>query len=224
MPFPFDASEFNPVNDMYALELSARIAGILHEAGIRSIADLVRYAPGDLLAIRGCGSKTLDDIRAALERHGRHLRHDSPAERKVRQDCSLYAPPTVDEQVAAEPIIKTTDYQTLMGTPVWHLELEPRVQRVLISGGIQTIGELIQRTLTDLPSLRGCGPEARLRIRLALGAVGLSLSDDPQADYFIAGHGGPPISISRNEIYEQRRRARAAAQSQGLDKAPDAAA
>lgn len=53
-----------------ALGLSSRADRVLTAAGILSVAALLERTAIDLLKIRGCGMTTLDEIRAALARHG----------------------------------------------------------------------------------------------------------------------------------------------------------
>ena len=98
------------------------------------------------------------------------------------------------------------------------LVVTPRVASLV--SHFETIGGLMEQLPADLLCLRGFGPQALLEVRLALGALGVGLRDDPHADYFIAGHGGPPISISPQMLYEMERRKRIQGQQRNHDAQP----
>lgn len=56
------------------LGLSGRIISALEQAGIRSVAGLVRKRRDDIAALEGIGGKAIDEIVAALEKHGLSLK------------------------------------------------------------------------------------------------------------------------------------------------------
>lgn len=52
------------------LDLPSRVAGALKEAGLETVADLLEKDDAELLAIRGFGGKSLEQVRAALQDKG----------------------------------------------------------------------------------------------------------------------------------------------------------
>ncbi|MGB3906642.1 MAG: DNA-directed RNA polymerase subunit alpha C-terminal domain-containing protein [Anaerolineae bacterium] len=52
------------------LELSSRVAGALRNGGIRTVEDLMKTDEQELLAIRGFGAKSLEQVRASLKAKG----------------------------------------------------------------------------------------------------------------------------------------------------------
>jgi large subunit ribosomal protein L21 len=52
------------------LELPARVAGALNGAGLETVADLLARDEAELLAIRGFGAKSLEQLRASLRDKG----------------------------------------------------------------------------------------------------------------------------------------------------------
>lgn len=68
---------------------------------------------------------------------------------------------------------------------VRNLRLSTRVKNALEHANVVLVDELITCTPQELTCERGIGPAALMEIRLALGERGLSLTDDPHADYFI---------------------------------------
>lgn len=79
-----------PDDPIVALELSQRASGCLLRAYVTQIRDLTKQTAADLLKIRGCGLTTLDEIRAALARHGLALKGDDAAPRQTRVSGAAY--------------------------------------------------------------------------------------------------------------------------------------
>ena len=52
------------------LDLPSRVAGVLKEAGLETVADLLEKDDAELLAIRGFGGKSLEQVRASLQDKG----------------------------------------------------------------------------------------------------------------------------------------------------------
>jgi large subunit ribosomal protein L21 len=66
---PEDISE-GPVATIEELDLPSRVAGALQGAGLESVADLLEKEDAELLAIKGFGAKSLEQLRAALKDKG----------------------------------------------------------------------------------------------------------------------------------------------------------
>ena len=58
---------------IYAVHWSVRTANVLHNLGARTLADLSAYSASDLLLVKNCGRKTVQEIRRMLARHGARL-------------------------------------------------------------------------------------------------------------------------------------------------------
>ncbi|MEW6725143.1 MAG: DNA-directed RNA polymerase subunit alpha C-terminal domain-containing protein [Bacillota bacterium] len=58
------------------LGLSARLLNALHEAGINSIEELTAHTSSQLLAIKGFGAKSLEDVIEKLKALGLALRQE----------------------------------------------------------------------------------------------------------------------------------------------------
>jgi len=52
------------------LELSVRATNVLEGAAIRTVRDLVTRTPRDLLALRQCGKKTLNELESRVKELG----------------------------------------------------------------------------------------------------------------------------------------------------------
>tara|TARA_B100000508_G_scaffold60333_1_gene47131 strand:- start:171772 stop:172722 length:951 start_codon:yes stop_codon:yes gene_type:complete len=71
-----DAPEDVNKTRIETLDLGARVAGALDEAGIRTVGGLVKKSAKELVALDGLGAKGVEEIEAALKKLGTELKED----------------------------------------------------------------------------------------------------------------------------------------------------
>lgn len=74
-----------------------------------------------------------------------------------------------------DDIDETLTHHELLSQPIDVLEFSTRVANALFSEQITTIGELVERTASDLLDLRNFGDSSLVEVREKLGGIGLRL-------------------------------------------------
>ena len=162
------------------LGLTLRTCNILKRCDIHTLLDLAGKSEENLLDLKNFGSKSVIDLRHALERLGLNLpfaASDIAGQQPRGEDASD------DESSATGRIGEIKD-----------LDLSARTVSCIHRGRVFSIAELINCTEADLLSFPNLGPSALEEVRAALAARGLALAlPPPPAD---AG------DASRNSISE----------------------
>lgn len=151
-----------PVTDF---ELSVRARNCLKKMNIRSLGDLIRTTEAELLGYKNFGETSLKEIKDMLApkglRLGQALEEDS--------DFGELPPPSAEGPPQDEGILATR---------VEDLNLSIRAARTLENLGVQTLGDLVQRTEAEMLACKNFGQTSLNEIRERLSEHGLSLRDD----------------------------------------------
>ncbi|MSR32573.1 MAG: tetratricopeptide repeat protein [Gemmataceae bacterium] len=151
-----------PVTDF---ELSVRSRNCLRKMNIRTLGDLTRVSEPQLLASKNFGETSLVEIREMLNVKG--LRIGQSLEDPTQREPAFRQPQNLTEQELA-----------MMGRPASELQLSVRARKCMTRLGINTIGELIQRTADELLESRNFGMTSLSEVREKLQIMGLSLRGD----------------------------------------------
>jgi DNA-directed RNA polymerase subunit alpha len=151
-----------PVTDF---ELSVRSRNCLKKMNIRTLGDLTRVSEQQLLSSKNFGETSLDEIKALLGakglRLGQSLEDGGHPEMRFRPQQPLSA-----------------EEQALLSKPVSDLNLSVRARKCMNRLGINTLGELIQRTADELLESKNFGMTSLNEVRDKLAQYGLSLRGD----------------------------------------------
>jgi len=162
-----DSSKFNqvleiPVTDF---ELSVRSRNCLRKMNIRTLGDLTRVSEAQLLSSKNFGETSLVEIKEMLTSKGLQL--GQSLEDPSQREPTYRMPQNLTEQEIA-----------MMGKPVSDLQLSVRARKCMTRLGINTIGELMQRTADELLESRNFGMTSLSEVREKLQGMGLSLRGD----------------------------------------------
>jgi DNA-directed RNA polymerase subunit alpha len=161
-------------------ELSVRSRNCLAKMNIQTLGDLVRKTETELLAYKNFGETSLQEIKDILAQKGLRL-----GMRPVEDEAPLYteAAATTDEQLDAlfgGPIAgeaEDTDAveDEYAEVPIEELDLSIRARRCMETLEIHTIGDLLQRSESELLGSKNFGQTSLNEIRQRLEAMGLHL-------------------------------------------------
>ena len=149
-----------PVTDF---ELSVRSRNCLAGMNINTLGDLTEVSEQELLAGKNFGETSLHEIRELLQTHGLH----------IGQNQHMVQ--------SREPVFEanlTPEEQALMNKPVSDLNVSVRARKCMVRLGINSFGQLLQRTPDELLSSRNFGVTSLNEIRARLGEMGLKLRND----------------------------------------------
>jgi DNA-directed RNA polymerase alpha subunit len=148
-----------------ALNVSARVANLLHKGGVRTLDDLLALSWVEVRAIRGLGMYLERELFHALRAEGLHLR-DQPGQVPPREV-------EPDNLVAA----------------IADLDLDERTVALLEAGGVVTVGDLLDLRRSDLLRIPGVGDATYSQIKAAIQARGWVL---PKFNRLAEWHGPHP--------------------------------
>jgi DNA-directed RNA polymerase subunit alpha len=151
-----------PVTDF---ELSVRSRNCLKKMNIRTLGDLTRVSEPQLLASKNFGETSLLEIKEMMSAKGLHL--GQSLEEGAQQDLR-YRP--------QQPL--TAEEQAVLNKPVGDLNLSVRARKCMNRLGINTLGELIQRTADELLESKNFGMTSLTEVREKLAQYGLTLRGD----------------------------------------------
>jgi DNA-directed RNA polymerase subunit alpha len=149
-----------PVTDF---ELSVRSRNCLAGMNINSLGDLTEVSEQELLAGKNFGETSLHEIRDLLQSHGL----------RIGQNQHMVQPrePAFEANLSPEE-------QAIMNKPVTDLNVSVRARKCMVRLGINSLGQLLQRTPDELLSSRNFGVTSLNEIRARLGDIGLKLRND----------------------------------------------
>jgi len=150
-----------PVTDF---ELSVRSRNCLKKMNIKSLGDLTRVSEQQLLSSKNFGETSLEEIKEMMVTKGLRLGQaleDSGAERAYR---------------AQQPM--SEEEQAVLNKPVSDLNLSVRARKCMNRLGLNTLGDLIQRTADDLLESKNFGVTSLTEVREKLAQYGLTLRGD----------------------------------------------
>lgn len=145
-----------PISDY---ELSVRSRNCLKQMDIHTIGDLLRVTEQKLLAYKNFGETSLNEIKAMLSNMG--LRLGQALEESAPMGT------TGSSEVAGDPDVSNRS--------VAELELSVRSRKCLQRLGVNTIGELTQKSEPELLSAKNFGQTSLTEIKRRLTEMGLSL-------------------------------------------------
>lgn len=150
-----------PVTDF---ELSVRSRNCLKKMNIRTLGDLTRVSEQQLLSSKNFGETSLAEIKEILAskglRLGQSLEEGATFERRFPQQ-------PMSEQEAA-----------VLNRPVSEMNLSVRARKCMNRLGINTLGDLIQRTADELLESKNFGMTSLNEVREKLRQYGLTLRGD----------------------------------------------
>jgi DNA-directed RNA polymerase subunit alpha len=151
-----------PVTDF---ELSVRSRNCLKKMNIRTLGDLTRVNEQQLLSSKNFGETSLQEIKEMMATKG--LRLGQSLEEGGQYDRRFtHQQPLSDQE------------QAVLNKPVSDLNLSVRARKCMNRLGINTLGELIQRTADELLESKNFGMTSLTEVREKLRQYGLSLRGD----------------------------------------------
>jgi DNA-directed RNA polymerase subunit alpha len=151
-----------PVTDF---ELSVRARNCLKKMNIRTLGDLTRVTEQQLLSSKNFGETSLQEIREMMASKG--LRLGQSIEEGAQHDMRYRPQAPVTEEQAA-----------ILNKPVTDLNLSVRARKCMNRLGINTLGDLIQRSAEELLESKNFGQTSLQEVKDKLAQYGLRLRDD----------------------------------------------
>jgi DNA-directed RNA polymerase subunit alpha len=151
-----------PVTDF---ELSVRSRNCLKKMNIKTLGDLTRISENQLLNSKNFGDTSLVEIKEMLNskglRLGQSLEEGAQYETRFRPNQPL-----------------TEEEQAILGKPVSDLNLSVRARKCMNRLGINSLGDLIQRSADELLESKNFGMTSLNEVREKLSSLGLTLRGD----------------------------------------------
>jgi DNA-directed RNA polymerase subunit alpha len=151
-----------PVTDF---ELSVRSRNCLKKMNIKTLGDLTRVNEQQLLSSKNFGETSLEEIKEIMSSKG--LRLGQSLEEGAGHDARFRPQQQLSEQE-----------QAVLSKPVSDLNLSVRARKCMNRLGINTLGDLIQRTADELLESKNFGMTSLSEVREKLGQYGLTLRGD----------------------------------------------
>jgi DNA-directed RNA polymerase subunit alpha len=151
-----------PVTDF---ELSVRSRNCLKKMNIRTLGDLTRVTEQQLLSSKNFGETSLQEIKEMMASKG--LRLGQSLEEGTQHDLRYRPQQPLSEQE-----------QAVLNRPVSDLNLSVRARKCMNRLGINTLGDLIQRTADELLESKNFGMTSLNEVREKLAQFGLTLRGD----------------------------------------------
>jgi len=151
-----------PVTDF---ELSVRSRNCLQKMNIRTLGELIRHTEQELLSYKNFGETSLQEIKEMLASKGLYL--GMAAEEKE----SAQATPQPAASSRPMPAGAVSE-----DTPLQDLGLGTRIQKVLQRAGIETLGDLVQKTEQQLLACKNFAEASLNEVKQVLHRHGLTLS------------------------------------------------
>jgi DNA-directed RNA polymerase subunit alpha len=148
-----------PVTDF---ELSVRSRNCLKKMNIKTLGDLTRVSEQQLLSSKNFGETSLGEIKEMMATKG--LRLGQSIEQGGQQELRFRAPSHLSEQE-----------QAVLNKPVSELNLSVRARKCMNRLGINTLGDLVQRSADELLESKNFGMTSLNEVRDKLSQYGLTL-------------------------------------------------
>ncbi len=144
-------------------ELSVRSRNCLKQMNIRTLGDLLRITEPEMLAFKNFGETSLNEIKTMLTQRGLKIGQPiQPPEEPL---------PVAPAFVRASPSIAPIHTRR----PVAELQLSVRSRKCLQRLGITTLGDLMQRSESELLAIKNFGQTSLTEIKRQLAVFGLAL-------------------------------------------------
>jgi DNA-directed RNA polymerase subunit alpha len=154
-----------PVTDF---ELSVRSRNCLKKMNIRTLGDLTRVTEQQLLSSKNFGETSLQEIKEMMTTKGLRLGQSLEEGAAGGGHDLRYRPPTSLSE----------EQQAVLSKPVTDLNLSVRARKCMNRLGINTLGDLIQRTADELLESKNFGMTSLNEVREKLAQFGLTLRGD----------------------------------------------
>jgi DNA-directed RNA polymerase subunit alpha len=151
-----------PVTDF---ELSVRSRNCLKKMNIRTLGDLTRVSEQQLLSSKNFGETSLAEIKEVMATKG--LRLGQSLEEGAQHDMRFRPQQPLSEQE-----------QAVLNKPVSDLNLSVRARKCMNRLGLNTLGDLVQRTADELLESKNFGQTSLAEVREKLQQYGLALRGD----------------------------------------------
>jgi DNA-directed RNA polymerase subunit alpha len=151
-----------PITDF---ELSVRSRNCLAKMGVTCLGDLVRFTEQELLSHKNFGETSLQEIKDILAQKALRLGMG-----RENEDDATRAFMGMERPV--------DDREAVLKRPITELELSVRSRNCMATLGIQTIGDLVGRTETELTECKNFGQTSMNEIRQKLAEFGLMLKPE----------------------------------------------
>jgi DNA-directed RNA polymerase subunit alpha len=151
-----------PVTDF---ELSVRSRNCLKKMNVKTLGDLTRVNEQQLLSSKNFGETSLEEIKEIMASKG--LRLGQSLEEGAQHDLRFRPQQQLSEQE-----------QAVMSKPVSDLNLSVRARKCMNRLGINSLGDLVQRTADELLESKNFGMTSLSEVREKLGQLGLTLRGD----------------------------------------------
>jgi DNA-directed RNA polymerase subunit alpha len=151
-----------PVTDF---ELSVRSRNCLKKMNIKTLGDLTRIDEQQLLSSKNFGETSLAEIKEMLASKGLRLGQS------LEEGSQLEARFRPRQQMSEQE-------QAVLNKPVSELNLSVRARKCMNRLGINSLGDLVQRTADELLESKNFGMTSLNEVREKLGQYGLSLRGD----------------------------------------------
>jgi DNA-directed RNA polymerase subunit alpha len=151
-----------PVTDF---ELSVRSRNCLKKMNIRTLGDLTRVSEQQLLSSKNFGETSLSEIKEIMATKGLKLGQSIEEGAQYDNRFRLRQPMTEEEQA-------------LLVKPVSDLNLSVRARKCMNRLGINSLGDLVQRSADELLESKNFGMTSLTEVREKLSQLGLALRGD----------------------------------------------
>lgn len=151
-----------PVTDF---ELSVRSRNCLKKMNIRTLGDLTRVSEQQLLSSKNFGETSLTEIKEILGSKG--LKLGQSLEEGAQNEMRFRPQQPLSEEE-----------QAVLNKSTMDLNLSVRARKCMSRLGINSVGELIQRSADELLESKNFGQTSLSEVREKLSALGLSLRGD----------------------------------------------
>ena len=151
-----------PVTDF---ELSVRSRNCLKKMNIKTLGDLTRVSEPQLLTSKNFGETSLTEIKEMLSSKGLHI--GQSLEEGAQNEMRFRPQQALSEQE-----------QAILGKSVSELNLSVRARKCMNRLGINTLGDLVNRTADELLESKNFGMTSLSEVREKLQTIGLSLRGD----------------------------------------------
>jgi DNA-directed RNA polymerase subunit alpha len=152
-----------PVTDF---ELSVRSRNCLKKMNIRTLGDLTRVSEQQLLSSKNFGETSLQEIKEMLASKG--LRIGQSLEEGAHYEMRSHRP-----QMPLSP-----EEQAVLNKAVSELNLSVRARKCMNRLGINSLGDLVQRSADELLEAKNFGMTSLNEVREKLAQYGLTLRGD----------------------------------------------
>src|SRR5205085_2054043 len=154
-----------PVTDF---ELSVRSRNCLKKMNIKTLGDLTRVSEQQLLSSKNFGETSLGEIKEMLTSKGLHLGQSL-------EDGGGGG--SFERRFPSQPQLSDQE-QAVLNKPVADLNLSVRARKCMNRLGINSLGELVQRSADELLESKNFGMTSLSEVREKLAQYGLTLRGD----------------------------------------------